>query len=86
MDELNLPRKLFKVADLTFVLPDDFEGDLDEAFQLVSERIHKALGKSERTDKTDEEMLGAILDDDTKKIALKYGIFEMGDDGKYHLK
>lgn len=86
MEEITLPKKLFRVADLTFVLPDDFEGGLEEAFQLVTNRVHEALHESERTDKSDEEMIGTILDDNTKNLALKYGIFEIGEDGKYHLK
>ena len=85
--EQKLPKKLLKIEDLTFVLPDDFEGGLEEAFQLLIEFIHGAMEKSIRTDKSEEERLAEILNSgNNRRVEISYGIFELGDDEEYHLK
>ena len=36
-----LPKKILRIRDLTFILPEDFEGTVEEAFTLLLEyRIH----------------------------------------------
>ena len=85
--EQKLPKKLLKVEDLTFVLPDDFEGGLEDAFRLLHEFIHEAMEKSIRTDKSEEERLAEILNSkNNHRVEISYGIFELGDDDEYHLK
>lgn len=87
MDKINLPRKLFRVEDLTFVLPDDFEGGIEQAFELLITFIHDAMKNSIETDKPEEEKLATILNTESgRKVSMNYGIFELGNDQKYHLK
>lgn len=87
MEQVNLPKKLLKVQDLTFVLPDDFEGGLEEAFHLLTEFIHEAMEKSLRTDKSEDERLAEILDvTNDHKFEICYGIFELDENNEYHLK
>ncbi len=87
MEQIKLPKKLLKVEDLTFVLPDDFEGGLEDAFQVLIEFIHEAMEKSLVTDKSEDERLAEILNsENNRRVEISYGIFELGDDREYHLK
>lgn len=85
--ETKLPKKLLKIEDLTFVLPDDFEGGLEDAFRLLIEFIHEAMAKSIRTNKNENERLAEVLNSENNhKVEISYGIFELGEDDEYHLK
>lgn len=87
MDYMKLPRKLLRVEDLTFVLPDDFEGGLEDAIQLLLDYIRERMDNSERTDKSEEEKLATLLNsENNRRVAMNYGIFEMNDAGVYILK
>lgn len=87
MEQSALPRKLLRVEDLTFVLPDDFEGELDDAIELLLNYLRERLCHCEITDKSEEEKLAAILNsDNNRKVSLNYGIFEIDGDGVYQLQ
>lgn len=87
MDNVELPKKLLRVEDLTFVLPDDFEGGLEDAFRLLIDYIHDAMKNSVVTSKNADERLATVLDNDTnRKVSMNYGIFELGEDKMYRLK
>lgn len=87
MEHIGLPKKLLKIEDLTFVLPDDFEGGLEEAFQVLIDFIHDAMERSLVTDKSEDERLVEILNsENNRRVELSYGIFELGEDKEYHLK
>lgn len=88
MEHTELPKKLLHVEDLTFVLPDDFEGGLEDAFHLLLDYIHDAMSKSVVTGKSDAERLFTVLSaENERKMAISYGIFELGEDKKtYYLR
>lgn len=82
-----LPKKLLKIEDLTFVLPDDFEGGLEDALHELKNYVHDAIGGCLRTDKSEEERLAEVLNFENNRIMeISYGIFELGEDKEYHLK
>lgn len=87
MDQpLNLPKKLLKIADLTFELPDDFEGDFKSALQLLVEYLNQVFGKEE-IDPTKLQGASSLFEDPQKrKLLVSFGIFERRDDGNYYLK
>ena len=35
MEQKKLPKKILRISDLTFILPDNFSGDLNEAIGIM---------------------------------------------------
>lgn len=84
MQQLNLPNKLLKVEDLTFILPDDFEGSIEDALQLMIYYLKSIFNKK---DLDNIEDLPSIFEDQqNRRLVMRFGIFERGKDGKYYLK
>ena len=85
--QLKLPKKLLRIEDLTFELPDDFEGDVQSALELLVHYLHDIFGDREINPIKDERIIPTIFEDkNNRKVTMKYGIFERGEDGQYHLK
>ena len=84
MQQLNLPNKLLKVEDLTFVLPDDFEGSIEDALQMLVYYLKSIFSHKELEDMGN--IPSVFEDPDNRKLTMKFGIFEKGKDGKYYLK
>lgn len=84
MQQLNLPNKLLKVEDLTFVLPDDFEGSIEDAMQLMVQYL-KIFFKDKELQSTGVPP-SVFEDPENRKLSMKFGIFERGNDGQYYLK
>ncbi len=80
-----LPKKLLIIKDLTFILPDDFNGTLSEAFiEFVKYRKNyedTAKLISEANPENSYEIL--ITAKDKEKVCGQYGLFELADDGTY---
>lgn len=80
-----LPKKLLIIKDLTFILPDDFNGSLSEAFiEFVKYRKHyedTARLITEINQENSYEIL--ISTKDKEKVCGQYGLFELTEDGTY---
>ena len=80
------PKNILRITDLTFVLPDDFDGNLKDAIQSLSDY----LIPNEETilhdgDRSTVESLFKDSDQDSK-LCMRYGIFKLDDDGNYKLQ
>ena len=85
----HLPRKIFRISDLTFTLPDDFEGDVVNAIELVVEYLRSKPEFNHLSDNdksTIESLFQNIKNNAESKICMQYGIFECNDEGDYILK
>lgn len=84
--KLNLPKKLLRVEDLTFELPDDFEGDIQCALQLLVDYLKSMFGGKEINPTIGDPIPSLFEDPERRKVTMKFGIFERGEDGTYHLQ
>jgi len=84
--ELNLPKKLLRVEDLTFELPDDFEGDIQSALQLLVNHLKDIFGDNGVQPGIGENIPSIFEDSEHRKVTMKFGIFEMDQNGVYRLK
>lgn len=81
-----IPKKLLRIEDLTFVLPDDFEGGIEDAFRCLTDYINTTIADCIRSNLSEDENFAIVISgNNDRKISLKYGIFEVGEDGEYHL-
>lgn len=82
---MNLPKNILRVRDLTFILPDDFNGTFEDAFEeFIRYRkinIDKAKKIVDSGDISSIEMLLASHSDEMRACG-EYGIFQLID-GKY---
>lgn len=87
-----LPKKLLRIEDLTFVLPDFFEGELPDALRLLANYLDieftydENVLKSNEEDNTDNKILLFENSNNKPKASLRYGIFELDENGNYQLK
>lgn len=82
---MSLPKKILVVKDLTFILPDDFNGSLLEAFNEFSQYRKEYEENAKFIDPSNPyksyEIL--ILTKDKERVCGQYGLFELSDDGTY---
>lgn len=84
--EMDLPKKLLRVEELTFQLPDDFEGDIKSALRLLLDYLQSIFGDSNITPQRMREIALLMENEGARRIEMNFGIFERADDGKYYLK
>jgi hypothetical protein len=82
MGEDDLPKKILRIQELTFILPDDFDGSIFVAIDLLIK--HLKSHKNKYISDNDSTMTSLLLDDKKSKLCAKYGIFE-NIDGEYKL-
>ena len=87
-----LPKKILRITDLTFSLPDDFDGDIADAIRVMLDYITTKpeltpLGDND-SKSTIESLFDNILSENknSSKICMRYGIFERDSNGNYILK
>lgn len=91
MNSFNIPKKLLRVEDLTFILPDDFDGNIQSALRLLAayldiEFLNGRFNPKNKRD-SDQTNLEELFGNNEKRVSMNYGIFEMDEkDGKYYLK
>ena len=88
MDNKKLPKKLLKIQDLTFILPDDFNGNLQNALMLLAAYLNIEFRNGNFTPNKNSNVK-SIFDDgiyNACRVSMNYGIFEMDSDGNYRLK
>jgi hypothetical protein len=83
----NLPKKVLRIEDLTFILPDDFDGNLQSALRLLAEYLDIEFRDGKFDPKGKSEKMPSLFEDTegNNRAAMMYGIFEIDDDGNYHL-
>ena len=94
MEPITLPKKILRIEDLIFILPDDFDGDLQSGLRLLADYLDvefkkdKNSKKSKRsTSNVEKDNLTMLLENkDTVQVAMNYGIFEIHENGNYNLK
>jgi len=94
MEPITLPKKILRIEDLIFILPDDFDGDLQSGLRLLADYLDvefkkdKNSKKSKRsTSNVEKDNLTMLLENkDTVQVAMNYGIFEIDENGNYNLK
>lgn len=79
------PKNILRISDLTFILPDDFEGDLQAAINLVVDHLDNKNIPEVLHDKcsTVKTLLTAEND---PKLCMKFGLFTIDEDGNYKLR
>lgn len=45
MEPITLPKKILRIEDLIFILPDDFDGDLQSGLRLLADYLDMELKK-----------------------------------------
>ena len=81
-----LPKKILRIEDLTFILPDDFAGGLSEAVDTLSDYIQTSNIKQLNDDEsTVLSLLSRIQQGDCARLCIKYGVFEKVDNANYRL-
>ena len=94
MEPITLPKKILRIEDLIFILPDDFDGDLQSGLRLLADYLDvefkkdKNSKKSKRsTSNVEKDNLTMLLENkDTVQLSMNYGIFEIDENGNYNLK
>lgn len=81
-----LPKKLLRITDLTFVLPDDFNGDFPDALNILTDYIN-SINRFNNVDEENTSTVESLLsNNDTSKLCMRYGIFEADNEFNYKLK
>ena len=88
MHNKKMPKKLLRITDLTFVLPDDFSGDVRDALkELTGYMCTKSDLNTIQTDTASTiENIFKSKEGRDPRLCMMYGIFESDDDGNYALK
>ena len=94
MEPITLPKKILRIEDLIFILPDDFDGDLQSGLRLLADYLDvefkkdKNSKKSKRsTSNVEKDNLTMLLENkDTVQVAMNYGIFEINENENKNLK
>ena len=80
MEPITLPKKILRIEDLIFILPDDFDGDLQSGLRLLADYLDvefkkdKNSKKSKRsTSNVEKDNLTMLLENkDTVQVAMNY--------------
>lgn len=87
---MNRPKNILKIQDLTFILPDNFDGDLRNAIVLLAAYLNVDLNDFLESIKDSSIRDPNILQDNEtengKRLSMNYGILELNKDGTYRLK
>lgn len=80
------PKNILRITDLTFVLPDDFDGDLKDAVQSLTDYL--ILNKETVLHDGDRSTVESLFkdSDQNSKLCMRYGIFKLDDNGDYKLQ
>jgi len=78
-----LPKKLLRIEELTFILPDDFDGGAIDAMETLLEYIKK--NEVRYLSDNDSTMVSLLTSPENPRLCFKYGIFEKVDDQPYKL-
>ena len=81
-----LPNKILRIEDLTYILPDDFDGDLSEALHLLAEYLRKKFRDGNTViNETDDETSASIFTvSGNRNVDMKYGLFERDETGHHY--
>lgn len=83
-NEKHLPKKVLKITDLTFILPDNFEGDFEDAVLefLVYRNNHLKARIPDNIEKySSTEIL--LANGDAYLACGAYALLKLDDNGKY---
>lgn len=87
---MNRPKNILKIQDLTFILPDNFDGDLRNAIVLLAAYLNVDLNNLLENIKDSPNRDPNILKEneagDTNRLSMNYGILKLNKDGTYKLK
>lgn len=80
------PKKILRITDLTFTLPDDFNGDVQEALNCVVDYLSKQRELKQVNDGKSTVESVFTKSPSNNRLGMIYGIFECDKDGNYILK
>lgn len=85
------PKNILKIQDLTFILPDSFNGDLRSAIILLAAYLNVDLDDFLNSVRDSANRDPNILQHSSesegeKRLSMQYGILELNEDGTYKLK
>lgn len=87
---MDRPKNILKIQDLTFILPDSFNGDLRNAIILLAAYLNVDLDDFLESVKESEKRNPNILqhpsESERERLSMNYGILELNEDGTYKLK
>lgn len=94
MEPITLPKKILRIEDLIFILPDNFDGDLQSGLRLLADYLDMEFKKDKNSKKSkrstsnvEKDNLTMLLENkDIVQVAMNYGIFEIDENGNYNLK
>lgn len=78
-----LPEKILRIEELTFILPDDFNGNILDAIDLLVNHVKENGVKYLSDDRS--TMASLLTNSENSKLCVKYGIFEKVNDQTYKL-
>ena len=81
-DNVQKPKKILKISDLTFILPDNFSGNLQNALMLLAAYLNVVW----HTDYTSKNKNRCFSDSGEIRVDMRYGIFEIDENGDYQIK
>ena len=82
-----LPKKIVRITDLTFTLPNDFNGDIVDALEAIVQYYSNIRNVKELND--DKSTVESLLENSSyvnNKLCMKYGIFDCDENGNYILQ
>lgn len=79
-----LPKKILKITDLTFILPDDFNGNIQNALMMLAAYLNIEL-KTLHTEGLPVKSI-PTTQNGVPKVTMTYGILELDENGEYQVK
>lgn len=88
MSKKALPKKILVIKDCTFILPDDFEGSVDDAFdELLKYRCDNLKNGRYLDDNSLFSSFDVLLHgDDREKCCGHYALYELIDGTNYEIR
>ena len=85
MERKTLPKKVLVIKDCTFILPEDFDGTVEEAFsEFIKYRASSLPNATHINDSNLFSTFDLLLHSEGSKVCGQYAIYEFVD-GRYQL-
>ena len=79
------PKKILRISDVIFILPDNFNGTLQNALMLLASYLNVKQNEENFNPKGNVPIKSKNPEYETMKVSMEWGIFEIDENGNYHL-
>lgn len=86
-----IPKKFLGISNLIFILPDDFEGNITDAVELlmdyISSQLDSVRGSQVNEESIDESMFKKLLNKSMKnKVTMRFSFYNFDEESQTYLK